>query len=53
MGITTLTRLGTLGIEWSGGYYGNGFLQQATLAYGYMTPTKKAEIISRNTLSTI
>lgn len=37
-----LTRLGTLGIEWSGGYYGNGFLQQATLAYGYMTTDKKS-----------
>ena len=37
-----LTRLRTLGVEWTGGYYGRGFLRQATLSYAYMTTDKQS-----------
>ena len=37
-----LTRLRTLGVEWTGGYYGKGFLRQATLSYAYLTTDKQS-----------
>lgn len=37
-----MTSLHTFGAEWSGGYYGDGFLQQLSLAYAYMTTDKQS-----------